>query len=127
MIRCAKESPFTLELDLLSQDTAAERDIFSFCCVLPEFVWSNIAASLLEAFSEIAMAVGVRLDSLEEQEAADKVQPPASGTAARMETAPERFPLINKSLLFLHLGSVHGGRTGSQIFCISFQEVNIDI
>ena len=65
MIRYTGESPFTLELDLLSQDTAAERDIFSFWCVLSEFVWSNIAASLLVAFSEIAIAGGVRLDSLE--------------------------------------------------------------
>jgi len=51
-------------------------------------VWSDVVASLLESFSGITVAGGVRSASLEEWEAADEVQPPALGTAARMKTAP---------------------------------------
>ena len=97
MIRYARESHFTLELDSLSQDTAAERDVFSFLCVMPESVWSDVAASLLEGFLGIVVAGGVRLAFLEEREAADEIRLPASGAVARMKTALERSSM-NKSL-----------------------------
>jgi len=35
-----------------------------------------------------------------------------------MKTTPERSPLMNKSLLFMYLGSVNGGRIDFQISCI---------
>ena len=43
-------------------------------------------------FSGIIAGGGVHLASLEEQEAADKMQPPASGTAIRMKSAPKKSP-----------------------------------
>ena len=67
----------------------------------------------------MAVEGGVRPASLEEREAVDEAQPLASGTAARMKTVPERSPLMNKSLLFMHWGSVDGGRRqvlGSPVF-----------
>ena len=66
----------------------------------------------------------VHLASSEKREAANEIWPPISGTAARMKTVPKRSSLMNKSLLFLYRGSVDSGRTGSEISCISFQEVN---
>ena len=101
MIRCAGESPLTPKLDHLPHDTTVERDVFSFWCVLPESIWSDITASFLEGFSGITVVYGVRLASSEKRGAATKeIQPSASGTAARMKSAPERSPLMNKSLLF---------------------------
>ena len=47
---------------------------------------------------------GIRLASLKEWEAADEIQLPALGIAARMKTALERSPPTNKSLLFLCRG-----------------------
>ena len=73
MIRCVGDSPFTLDLDLLPQDTTVERDVFSFWCVLPESVWSDVTASLLEGFPGITVVGGVRLASLEEREAAVEI------------------------------------------------------
>ena len=113
------------KLNPLPQDTAVERDIFSFQCVLLESVWSDVVASILEHFSEITVASSVRLASFEVWEATDEIRLPASRTAIRMKIAPERFSLMNKSLLFLYRRSVNDGRTGFCISCISFQEVNI--
>jgi len=121
LIRGVGESPFTLELDPLPQDTVVKRDVFSFWCVLPESVFSDVA-SLLEGFSGIAVAGGVRVASLEERKAAYEIRLPASEIATRMKIAPERSPPTNESLLFLYKGSVSGGRTGSRISCISFQK-----
>ena len=72
MIKCTRESPFTLELDPLPQDTTVETNVFSFWCVLLESVWLDVDAPLLEGFSGIIVAGGVRLASLEEREAAER-------------------------------------------------------
>ena len=98
LIRCAGEPPFTLELDTLPQDTTMERDVFSFWCVLLESVWSDVVVLLLKGFSRITIGGGVRLASLEERESADDIRLPSPGTAARMKTALERSPSMNKSL-----------------------------
>ena len=100
-------SPFTPKLHPLPQNTTVERDVFSFWCVLLESVWSDVTVSLLKGFSEITIVDGVRLISLEEWGDADKIQPPVSGTAAKIKTAPERSPPINKSLMFLYLSLIH--------------------
>ena len=94
--------------------------------VLSESIWLDVAASLLEGFLGIAVAGGVLLAYLEEREAANEIQLPASGTAVRMKTVLERFPPMNK-FLFLCRGSSNGGKMGSRIFCISFQKSNIEM
>ena len=123
MIGCVGESPFTLEPDPLSQDTVVEKDVFFFLCV---FVRVHLVGRCCLAFGWLLgiAALGVFLASLEEQEVADELRLPVLGTAARMKTAPERSPSMNKSLLLLYQGSVNDGRTGTQISCISFQKVN---
>ena len=108
--RVCKESPFTSEPDPRPQDTAVERDIFSFWCVLSESIRSDIVVSLLEGFLGIIKAGGVRLASLKEQEAADEILLSTSGTIARMKTAPERSPSMNKSLLLLYRWFVNSAR-----------------
>ena len=104
IIRCAGESSFTLELDPVSQDITVEGDVFSFWCVMPKSVWSDVTASLLEGFLGIAIVDGVRLASLEEREVTDEIRLPTSGTVARMKTNLEKSPLMNKSLLILYRG-----------------------
>jgi len=73
------------------------KDVFSFCCVLLESIWSVVAASLLEGFLGIT-AAGVRLAFLEEQEAADE-----NGYLLQellTKTVPRRSSSINNFLLF---------------------------
>ena len=122
-----QESRLAPEFEPLLQDTVVERDIFSFRCILSEFIWSEVIASLLDDFLGIVVACSVSVASLEEREAAEEVRPPASGTAARMKTAPERSLPMNKSLLFLHRESVSGGRIGSRIFCIFSRSKHRDV
>ena len=86
-VGCAEESPFAPEPNPLPQNTAVGEDIW---CVLPEFVWSDVVASLLEGLLGITLAGGDRLTSLEELEAAYETQLPASETATRVKIAPSR-------------------------------------
>ena len=82
----------------------------------------DVVASLLEGFLWITIAGSDHLASLKEREAANETLLRASRTTARMKTAPNKSPLMNKLLPFLLRGSVDGGRIGSWISCVSFSK-----
>ena len=72
MVKCAGESPFTLELDPLPQYTAVKRDVFS--------IWYAIGVHLVRCcclapggLMEIIAEGGVRLASFDEGKAAEEV------------------------------------------------------
>jgi len=52
----------------------------------------------------IAVVGSERIASLEKRETADETQLPASGTAARMKTTPDRSPSIEQALVVLTSG-----------------------
>ena len=118
---CARESPFTPELDPLLQDTAVKRDVFFFQCAAGVHLVRRCCLPS-GGFLGIVVVGGVRLTFLEERKAANEIWLAASGTITRMKIAPKRSPM-NKSL-FMYQESVNGGRTSSRISYISFQEVN---
>jgi len=72
LIGCARGVAFHPEArSFFSGHRSGER-CFSFWCVLPKSIWSNVVASFLESFLGIVATGGICLAFLEEREAADE-------------------------------------------------------
>ena len=64
MVGCVDELLLILEPDPLPQNTKVEKDCLLLLVCVPEFVWSDVAASLLEGFLGIAAESGAGLAAL---------------------------------------------------------------